>query len=322
VSGTASTDFQGDTSEKYQVTLQFLNGKREVVGQGEILNENDEEPSTPFILAKTRTHLFLVSSRQIYLRPLARGAWRTWNYRDDASLPGFSRAIMPSRYAHNEKFEPDWVDELYNNRLPEVPSYKFERWNVSSRLVVMHQDGTSQRAGMALFLWPKRLVFRSLPSGVRVELLKMSLPDGDYSWWGNELDYEKARQVPGGHVLGREVWNLSPRLHTTQLASWWSAKGKTVFQLRGLCADPNSKLLHFGWQIASGQQQWAIAYNNKWVYIREADCALQSPYLFVRFSWPKRQTHSTNDLPRPRRHHAIASHRSGRHDAVFRRAVR
>lgn len=317
VSGTFPTDFQGDRSTKYQIALRFLNGKSEVVSQGQLLNE--DIPTSPFVLAHTSKQLFVASNREVYVRPLASSSWRTWNYRNDEVLPFWGRALMPSRYAHNEEFESNWPNQSNHDRLPTPPSYVFERWILPAGLVVMRQDGQSEFSGKPTPLWPKRLVFRSekldlartmeleprfrlrsVPTSVRVEVLKMSFAS-DFDWDRGLLEdrkgesfcrYDKVRSIAGAREMGRDAYTLTSRFHSTPLSSWWSAKGRTTLHVRGLCGDPNSNLVHFAWKVGNGNPQWAIAHDGEWRPLREDACVLEKPYLFARFSWKVRQTHT------------------------------
>ena len=312
VSGISSGDLQGDTSTSYQITLCFRGGKRELVTEGMVIN-NEASPSGPFVLARTATHLFLSGQSETYVRSLTKGQWTIWNYRDEP-LYFLGRALMPSRYAHRNKFLDNCPAQLNNDCLPEIPFYNFERWKASSPLVVMRWDAKNAAEKRRFAPWPRRLVFRageldvsrtialeprlhlrSLPKGVRVELLKMSLPSADNSWanGNDEVGYKKAQKVRGARVLGREAWELSTRFHTSPASVWsWSAKGMTTLQLRGVCSDPDPNMLFFGWKVGADAERWDIAHNGRWRHILESDNGLRGPQLFARFSWPMRQTDS------------------------------
>ena len=308
VSGIYSGDLQGDTSTSYKITLQFPGGKREVVTEGTVIN-NAQSPSGPFVLARTATHLFLSGQSETYIGSLRKGRWAIWNYKEEP-LYFLGRALMPSRYAHRNKFLDNCPAQSNDDCLPEIPFYNFERWNASSPLVVMRWDARNAAEKRRFFPWPRRLVLRAgkldisrtlsleprlrlrpLAKGVRVELLKMSLPNADSSWANanDEASYRKAQKVRGVRVLGREAWELSTRFHTSP-SSAWSAKGRTTFQLRGVCSDPDPKMLFFGWKVGADAERWGIAHNGRWRHILEPDNGLRGPQLFVRFSWPKRQT--------------------------------
>lgn len=318
VSGITDTDFQGDTATQYQIALENPDQTHEVVSQDKLLF-NVGAPTGPFQFSSTPTHLFLASNSEIYNRSRSEKTWRTWKPLEDPELPYLGRALMPDRYAYNETFESNYPDQTGHDNLPRIPDYNFERWDLPRQIVIMRQNfGEAAAAANDSDspLWPQRLLFhqrrldlektlalnlkwklRALPKKVKVEVLKMKFAD-DFAWnqhitvTRNGSDFYRFDQVaklPNSQVLGRDQFVLSQKFHATPLASWWNQKGATKVQIRGFCGDPNANLLHFLWKIGD-EQHWEIAHNGEWRPIRESGGVLEAPYLFVRFSWPKRQT--------------------------------
>jgi len=315
VNGKSSQGIHGGLGRSYQILLVHADGSREKVGDYSTINE--DAPRSPFYLQKTATHTFLASDREIYYRANAGKYWKTWSYQSDENLRRFGRAIMPGRYAHNEKFGDNSYDD--HDRLPEVPLYLFERWDLPKRHIVMRQIPHNLRnyySEKPSALWPPLLSFRNweldrqktlalqpkfklrrIPENIKVEILKMRFSN-NMSWEENILEqrqdnsrvyhYENVQKIPGATVLGRDEFSLSKNFHATPLSSWWSNEKKyapTTLQIRGLCGDPNPKLMHFQWKAGNGKTIWQIAHNTEWLWLRQESGILEAPFIFARFSW-------------------------------------
>lgn len=315
VSGAESSDFQGDYSARYTLSLHGLGKKPEIVAHGYIFNE--ELPAGPFRLQGEGKFLFLTDGQAVFVRPRRGGAWFKHALRDDRNLAFWGRAIMPDRYAHNEKFgnESGPSRDGSENRLPSLPPLVFERWNLKKRLVVLRVTSPAPSEAnwhdQTRFLWPRRLIFenwkfsaqkplalepkwklRRFPRDVKVEIQALDFADAlDVPLSATRNDPAK---LPGARSMWQKTVALSASTSALPLQRWWNQKGPTTLQIRGWCADPNPQLLHFQWRVGQGEWFWTIAHRGQSVPLREPNGgALEAPYLYARFRWPERKMKRT-----------------------------